>query len=341
MKTYHHWVLLALLLPLGVYAQQPSPNTPCKPGTPTEQARCLLRPVGKYGILGPSRISLPIPFENLMGKRVSLSARALRKFLATKQIEESDLGGSVYDKVSQNDKKTSARYFVIHDTGTPTLEKDSVFPPDMNDAIWSFNDFGYYPALAHVLINRVGASATKVDFNTPLATTQYEKENQERTGLFLSVSMIQPRMRDETGLDALAPEEGFTLAQYDRLALLYVSASVRKGYWLVPAFRAAVDAGLSEAHDAPQRFDLNLWAERLALLTTELNINTKTTSRTSTRPKTRTASTTKSKSTTQTKPKTPSTTRNSSGSTNTKPLNSSQKQKPQTGTQSTNRRTNQ
>ena len=34
--------------------------------------------------------------------------------------------------------------------------------------------------------------------------------------------------------DALAPEPGFTVAQYDRLALLYVSASVPHGAWLIP-----------------------------------------------------------------------------------------------------------
>ncbi|HCR49543.1 MAG TPA: hypothetical protein DIW24_07940 [Bacteroidetes bacterium] len=317
MKTYHHTVLLALFLPLWAFAQQPSPNVPCKSGTPTEQARCLLRPVGKYGLLGPTRITLPDPLENIIGKRVGLTARELRAYLAKHQIDEADLGGSVFAKISQNDRKIPARYFVIHDTGTPTLEKDSSFPADMNESGWSYNDFGFYPVLAHVIINRIGASATKATFDTPLATTQYEKEKEDRVGLFLSVSLIQPRMRDETGLDALAPEEGFTLAQYDRLALVYIAASVRKGYWLVPAFRASVDAGLSEAHDAPQRFDLSLWAERMTQLTNDLKINTKATPRNTNRARPRGTSSTKTQTNERKKPQTSKSTRTSSGNTTT------------------------
>jgi hypothetical protein len=45
---------------------------------------------------------------------------------------------------------------------------------------------------------------------------------------------------------------------------------VRRGAWLIPAFHAAVDAGIPEAHDDPQNFDLARWAERLRTLLAEL-----------------------------------------------------------------------
>jgi hypothetical protein len=63
--------------------------------------------------------------------------------------------------------------------------------------------------------------------------------------------------------DYIAPSPGFTAAQMDRLALIYVVASVRRGSWMIPAFHAAVDAGISDAHDDPQNFDLADWAGRI------------------------------------------------------------------------------
>lgn len=77
------------------------------------------------------------------------------------------------------------------------------------------------------------------------------------------MELVQPRRRDPQGgpkNDAIAPEPGFTPAQLRRLALLYVAASARRGEWLIPAFHAAVDAGIPGAHDDPQRFSLADWA---------------------------------------------------------------------------------
>ena len=73
--------------------------------------------------------------------------------------------------------------------------------------------------------------------------------------------------------DAIAPTPGFPDAQLDRLALLYVAASVQHGTWMVPAFHAAVDAGIPDAHDDPQNFDLALWAKRLDTLLHALNLS--------------------------------------------------------------------
>jgi hypothetical protein len=55
------------------------------------------------------------------------------------------------------------------------------------------------------------------------------------------------------------------VSQLDRLALVYVAASVRRGQWLIPAFHAVLDLQVG-THDDPQNFDLNRWATRLDLL---------------------------------------------------------------------------
>jgi hypothetical protein len=84
--------------------------------------------------------------------------------------------------------------------------------------------------------------------------------------LFLGVELIQPRKLDARGIDATAPSPGFTETQLDRLALTYIAASVRRGQWMIPAFHAAIDSGLPNAHDDPQNFDLKVWAQRLRVL---------------------------------------------------------------------------
>ena len=55
--------------------------------------------------------------------------------------------------------------------------------------------------------------------------------------------------------DAQSPNPAFTPAQYDRLALLYVIASVRSQHWLIPAYHAALDADIPNGHDDPLNFD--------------------------------------------------------------------------------------
>jgi hypothetical protein len=88
-------------------------------------------------------------------------------------------------------------------------------------------------------------------------------------GLFLHIELIQPRRR-APGFgrrnDAQAPTPGFTGAQYDRLALVYVIASVRAGTWMIPAFHAAIDADIRGGHDDPQNFDLETFARSLSNL---------------------------------------------------------------------------
>ena len=111
------------------------------------------------------------------------------------------------------------------------------------------------------------------EFSEPWRAMRFERATRFGTdlkGLFLHVEMVQPR-RSQPGRgrsnDAQAPTPGFTDIQYDRLALIYMIASVRAGRWLIPAFHIAIDSGIRGGHDDPQNFEIEAFAggiERLA-----------------------------------------------------------------------------
>jgi hypothetical protein len=239
-----------------------------------EQAKCLLRPVQPFGRIGNQLAELPPQLGSLVGKNVTISKLALRRFLRAHGIEESQIGGSLDEPLSRANNGSArspvATYFVIHDTSTPNFLNDP-FPANINSPDWPFNNFAKYQPVAHIFINRVGASTTKVNFRTPFRATKFELQvlRIRGKGLFLHTELIQPRRTDPSGgsqNDALAPTPGFTEKQLDRLALVYVAASLRHGQWLIPAYHAVLDTGLSNAHDDPQAFDLSLWSARLKLL---------------------------------------------------------------------------
>jgi hypothetical protein len=153
--------------------------------------------------------------------------------------------------------------------------KDDPFPANINEAAYRGNNLVRWAQVkvTHVYVNRLGESATASKFEQTVGATKYERRNPQRKGLFLHVELIQQRQRNPIGgasNDAFAPEPGFTAKQLDRLALLYVAASVRRRKWLLPAFHAAVDAGIPDAHDDPQDFDLDGWMVRLESLLVEL-----------------------------------------------------------------------
>ncbi len=154
-----------------------------------------------------------------------------------------------------------ARYFVIHDTSTPALGAVDRFPDDI-DTSASVNDLDRYPrgdkALAHVFVDRRGIFRVDKDFGEPWRATKRESHiiGLPAKGLFLHIEFVQPRRSDAGGIEALAPNPGFTPAQYETLAILYVVASRRAGTWLIPAFHNRVDAGIPDAHDDPQRFEI-------------------------------------------------------------------------------------
>ena len=91
--------------------------------------------------------------------------------------------------------------------------------------------------------------------------------------MFIHNELIQPRRRHPKFRgrnDFKAPEPGFSAAQYDALALVYVVASVRAGFWMIPAYHAVLDEGIYDKHDDPQNFDLDAFADSLTRLRTAL-----------------------------------------------------------------------
>lgn len=219
------------------------------------------------GTLDRRPATLPAPLDTLIGKPVDVNAESLKRYLDAHSITEAGVGGLLSTPLA------TARYFVIHDTSYPYLKNDP-FPANINEATWAGNNLRRWEQVkvTHVYVNRLGESATASNFEQTVGATKYER-GPGRKGLFLHVELIQPRRRDPGGganNDAFAPSPGFTAKQLDRLALLYVAASVRRGQWLLPAFHAAVDAGIPDAHDDPQNFDLNSWLASLQSLLAEL-----------------------------------------------------------------------
>ena len=245
-------------------------------GDARAQATCLLRPVKLYARLGDSA-PLPDFLDARIGQRTGIAPARLRAWLVEQGIAETDVGGPVDAPLSRAVGRLAApmaRFFVIHDTSYPNFLLGTI-PDHINDASWDFNDFALRnPALGggpkgHVYVNRLGDSLSVRDFGTPGYASKLEKDKPSLTGLFLHVELVQPRRSVHgggKGNDGLAPDPGFTPAQYDRLALLYFAASVRKGTWLIPAFHAVLDTGFANGHDDPQNFSLPDWSASLSRL---------------------------------------------------------------------------
>jgi hypothetical protein len=130
-----------------------------------------------------------------------------------------------------------------------------------SNAVNRLEDFAGADSVAHVFVNRRGEILVGHDFSQPWRATKLETQviRAPAKGLFLHVEFVQPRRRDPQGgakNDAIAVNPGLSGPQYQRLALLYTLASARAGRWLIPAFHAALDEGLSDAHDDPQNFEI-------------------------------------------------------------------------------------
>ena len=250
-------------------------------GKPVEQARCLLRPNKIGGVLNEQLKSLPAPLEKLIGGKVKIKKENLRRFLSRNKINENDIGGSLDEALSTtvlpNGEKIQALYLIIHDTSSPYL-KDEPFPANFDtDENWRGNDLSVWlkQPVAHIFVNRLGASITTTAFNEPVKKgwgTKFARDflKAEGKGLQIHIELVQPRRRDIKNSnpenDLFAPFPGFTDAQYERLAVLYAAASARRGTWLIPAYHSAIDAGIKDAHDDPQNFLLEKFSEALTKL---------------------------------------------------------------------------
>jgi hypothetical protein len=278
-------VLLLLASTAGLNAQ----NKPCEfdganlqfAGPPVAQARCLLRPNLAGGDLGAELKKLPDPLEKLIGQPTAIRKVKLRKYLIKHNIAEEALGGSLDRPLSvvnlPGGSKEWTLYFIIHDTSSPYL-KDDPFPGNFDtDKSWKGNDLEMWlkQPVAHIFVNRLGESITTTPFEETVRKgwgTKFSRDFHRAgaKGFQIHIELIQPRRRDPAGKnpenDLIAPLPGFTAQQYERLALLYICASVRRGSWLIPAYHSAIDAGIKDAHDDPQNFELKKFADALGRL---------------------------------------------------------------------------
>jgi hypothetical protein len=252
-------------------------------GDGAQQAKCLLRPVNPVGRLGAPLEKLPEVLDERAGTPAGLPARdVLRGWLKVRGLD-APLGQSLDQAVSfarDNDRTSrAASYFIIHDTSTPNYGA-LPWPRNIDDHP-KINNLDRYTCAndierAHVFINRGGAILLAHDFSVPWRATKFEMATNfagALRGLFLHVELVQPRRRHPKfgrGNDFLAPDPGFTGAQYDALALVYVVASVRAGFWLVPAYHSVIDEGIRNKHDDPQNFVLGDFAASLVRLLGEL-----------------------------------------------------------------------
>ncbi len=252
-------------------------------GTPEEQARCLMRAEDQSRNLGPPMVQLPEALASRVGRDGGLPSREQLSAFLSKQDLEWSFAANLWQPVSHaednNPEAPEATYFVIHDTSGPNFGHRD-FPGDIDTTgkINNLNNFACSDGwgIAHVVINRAGDLLLNHDFATPWRETKFERAVDfvgTLKGLFLHVEMIQPR-RSAPGHsrnnDAQPPNPAFTTAQYERLALLYTVASVRADRWLIPAYHAAIDAGIRDGHDDPMGFDAESFGSSLTLLIEKL-----------------------------------------------------------------------
>lgn len=231
-------------------------------GSDKEQAKCLLTKVNKWGRLAATPAKLPETLDRLIGTTNVVSPAKMKAYLGRSQIAVGNMDAPVSRAYSGARRAPSARYFVIHDTSSPWFG-DRSFPTDLNTnpRVNNLKVYERADAVAHFFVDRRGRSMMGHDFSIPWRATKLENKviGTPAKGLFLHIENVQPRRRDASGgpmNDAIAPQPGLTPAQYDTLAHLYVAASSRAGRWLIPAFHAVIDHGISDAHDDPQNFDL-------------------------------------------------------------------------------------
>lgn len=267
-------LLLIISFSAHVWASDAGPcefdrNTLQFAGSPIDQAKCLLRPVLIRGKLGEHLSALPKAFE-CVGATIDIPKQKFRTFLSASKIDPALLGGDIDDDLARTSGGQIAAYFVIHDTSTPNFSKND-FPADV-DWLESVNNLSIWrngsKSRAHVFVNRKGESTTALNFLTPWRATKFESGfgNTALRGLFVHVELIQPRRSDPrlaAGNDAIAPAIGFTAAQYERLAVVYLAASVRRGTCLIPTYHSVLDTTLPDGHDDPQNFSLSDFASAL------------------------------------------------------------------------------
>ncbi len=250
-------------------------------GSSVQQAECLIRPVNPWAHLGPPLGDLPEALAARIGGSVPVPDRTALATLINQTGLVTQFADGLDNELSRaNDNdplSPMARYFVIHDTSGPRLGS---FPANLDENT-KINNLARFRCsdsweIAHAFINRKGGVFFGHDFGVPWRSTKFERALPFGTtlkGLFLHIELIQPRRRGpgRRSNDIAAPNPGFSAAQYQRLALLYMIASVRAGRWLIPAFHAVIDGDVRGGHDDPQNFDVAAFARALDGVTEQLS----------------------------------------------------------------------
>ena len=244
-------------------------------GTPLEQANCLLRKIE----LGAVRHPQPLPpvIARLMEQGGAPStAQGEAALAAFPEPYQAYARANAALPASQTEEGLPALYFVIHDTSEPFYANEP-FPRRLNadprvNSFASYMDETFATApVAHIFLNRQGQIWAGHDFMEPWRATKLESRvvGPRARGRFVHIETVQPRRflpgatsRGQTE----GPKPGFTRDQYRMLAALYIYASGRAGRWLIPAQHNTVDAGIPEAHDDPQNFELKAFARELEKL---------------------------------------------------------------------------
>ena len=244
-------------------------------GTPLEQATCLLRKVGQLGAREPQ--PLPKVIQALMEAGGAPSDAPKEAAMAAFPEPYQAYARQYADlPISRTEAGLPALYFVIHDTSEPFYGHEP-FPRHL-DTDWRVNDFKPYMAggiaaepVAHIFLSRYGQIWAGHDFSEAWRATKLESRviGPMARGRFVHIETVQPRRLMDGYEDrghTYGPTPGFSEAQYRQLAALYVYASARAGRWLIPAQPNTVDSTIPDAHDDPQNFELEKFANELEKL---------------------------------------------------------------------------
>ena len=258
-------------------------------GTKTEQAEILLRTVKMGGNIEDKKPEIDKQFLTLMVGNVDITKTALKNYLTENNIKENEVGGKIDKPVSfitLKGNRVYAKYFVIHDVSTPSIPNE--LPNNINDSsfmykktYWNNPNISAWSSVdCHSLLTRTGQVRMLHDFSDGWRATKFESNKfglgEVSRGLFLHIELGQPRyFKPPTSNEEnapYAPKPGFTDKQYERLALLYICASFRKGEWLIPAFHGCIDEGIKGGHDDPQNFELNKFTTAILNLVKNIKV---------------------------------------------------------------------
>jgi hypothetical protein len=239
-------------------------------GSVEQQTACLLQKVKPKG---SGSVPQPIPewLKSHVGQSVDLKAGKAKKYLSSKNILETDLGGEIAFGDSGK-----LKYFVIHDTSFP--EVTGTFPANIDDVSYVGNKLTIWGAVrnkVNLIVSRDGRSRTFNNWNALRSQAGIKIETQSRVPqsrkVFAHVENVQPRIKPPATFAWIAPDPGFSPAQEHRLALAYVVASIRAGHWLIPAYHFNIDQGLPDGHDDPQNTNLDNWVAQVSAITAEIS----------------------------------------------------------------------